>query len=126
MDEKLIKEFIALKKYAVVGATDNTAKFGYKIMKSLEARGCEVYPVNPRLDMIEGKKCYNSLVDLPVKVDVVDFVVPPAVTEELVKECKKLGLLRVWMQPGTSSEKAIKFCEDNGILVISDACVMNV
>ncbi|MFH0806908.1 MAG: CoA-binding protein [Elusimicrobiota bacterium] len=126
MDEKLIKEFIALKKYAVVGATDNTSKFGYKIMKSLEARGCEVYPVNPRLDMIEGKKCYHSLADLPVKVDVVDFVVPPAVTEKMVEECKKLGLTRVWMQPGASSEKAVKFCEENGIFVVSDACVMNV
>jgi predicted CoA-binding protein len=62
-----------------------------------------------------GDKCYPSLENLPVKPNVVDVVVPPKVTEHTVEICKKLGIMKVWMQPGSESEKAIKFCEKNNI-----------
>jgi len=45
-------------------------------------------------------------------------VVPPKVTEEVVKDCEILDITRVWMQPGSESETAIKFCNDNNIAVI--------
>jgi predicted CoA-binding protein len=56
--------------------------------------------------------------------DVVDTVVPPTVTEAIVKECKELGIARVWMQPGSESEKALNFCAENNIKVVHDMCVM--
>jgi len=34
--------------------------------------GYTVIPVNPRYDSILGQKCYKSLRDIPVKVDIVD------------------------------------------------------
>ena len=83
-----------------------------------------MYPVNPKLDEIEGSKVYHTLSDIPEKVDVVDFVVPPPVTEEILKECKKLGLTRIWLQPGAESEQAIQYCVDNGMKVLHDVCVM--
>ena len=122
--QDLIREFIAQKKFAIVGATDNTKKYGYEIFKNLKSRGYEVYPVNPRLKELEGTKCYPSLGDIPVKVDVVDFVVPPAVTEEVLKECKRLGLDRIWLQPGSESETAIAFCHENNLKVVHSVCVM--
>lgn len=122
--QDLIREFIAQKKFAIVGATDNTKKYGYEIFKNLKSRGYEVYPVNPRLKELEGTKCYPSLGDIPVKVDVVDFVVPPAVTEEVLKECKRLGLDRIWLQPGSESEAAIAFCHENNLKVVHSVCVM--
>ena len=57
-------------------------------------------------------------------MDVVDTVVPPHITEQIVKECKELGITKVWMQPGSESEKAIIFCKDNGIEVVYDDCIM--
>ena len=90
--QDLIKEFMAQKRFAIVGATDNTKKYGYEIFKNLKSRSYEVYPVNPRLKELEGTKCYPSLADIPVKVNVVDFVVPPQVTEVILKECKRLGV----------------------------------
>jgi predicted CoA-binding protein len=122
--QDLIKEFMAQKKFAVVGATDNKEKYGNQVMHNLRDRGYEVYPVNPRLQDIEGEKCYASLSDLPVKVDVVDFVVPPAATEAILKECLELGLDRIWLQPGSESEDAINFCKDNDLKVVHDVCVM--
>ncbi|MBA7613169.1 putative protein YccU [subsurface metagenome] len=122
--QDLIKEFVAQKKFAVVGATDNPEKYGHQILINLKNRDYEVYPVNPRLETIEGMKCYATLSELPAKVDVVDFVVPPAATESILKECLKLGLNRIWLQPGSESEAAIRFCRENNLKVVHDVCVM--
>ena len=119
--QDLIEEFMAQKRFAIVGATDNREKYGYEIFKNLRNRGYEVYPVNPRLKEIEGVTCYPSLADIPAKVDVVDVVVPPNVTEKVVRECKRLGLERIWLQPGAESEEAVEFCNRNNLKVISGA-----
>ena len=122
--QDLIKEFMAQKRFAIIGVSSNTEKYGYQIFMNLKDRGYEVYPVNPRLQELEGVKCYASLNDIPVKVDVVDFVVPPAVTEATLKDCQHLGLDRIWLQPGSESEAAIAFCRKNSLKVVHDVCVM--
>ena len=110
--------------FAVVGVSHDPIKYGHQVYKDLKAAGYVVYPVNPHINEVLGDKCYSSLSDLLEKPDVVDIVVPPHVTEEIVKECKALGIDKVWMQPGSESEQAIKFCENNGIKVVHDVCVM--
>jgi len=115
--QEIIQELMSKKKFAIVGASDNPDKFGYKILKNLKTRGFEVFPINPRLKEIDGTKCFASLADIAEEVEVVDFVVPPKVTEEILKECKQLGLNRIWLQPGSESDAAIKYCQDNGMKV---------
>jgi len=122
--QDLIKEFMAQKRFAVVGATDNPGKYGHQIFKNLKNRGYEVYPVNPKLKELDGTRCYASLADIPVKVDVVDFVVPPEVTETVLKDCKQLRINRIWLQPGSESEAAIAFCHKNSLKVVHGVCVM--
>jgi predicted CoA-binding protein len=122
--QDLIKEFMAQKKFAVVGATDNPKKYGNQIIRNLKKRGYQVYPVNPKTKIIEGLICYANLVEIPLQVDVVDFVVPPEVTEEILKQCKQLGLKRIWLQPGSESKKAIDFCNKNNMRVVHSVCVM--
>jgi len=125
MNEELIKKFLDKSNiFAVVGASRGPKKYGYQVYEDLKKAGYEVYPVNPNTDKILGDRCYPSLRDLPTKPDVVDVVVPPKVTEEIVKTCKKLGITKVWMQPGSESETAIKFCNENGIGVVYGVCVM--
>jgi len=125
MDKELINAFLSKKNiFAVVGASRDPKKYGHQVYKDLKNSGYEVYAVNPNADEVLGDKSYPNLESLPVKPDVVDVVVPPKVTEEAVKTCKKLGIRKVWMQPGSESEKAIKFCEQNGIDVVHGACVM--
>ena len=125
MDEKLILEFLNKKNvFAVVGASRDPKKYGHQVYKDLRKAGYRVYPVNPNADEILGDRCYPSIEDLPVKPDVVDIVVPPKITERVVKTCRKLGIRKVWMQPGSESEAAIKFCEENGMDVVHGVCVM--
>nr|QNO53131.1 hypothetical protein GJIJNDME_00016 [Methanosarcinales archaeon ANME-1 ERB6] len=110
--------------FAVIGVSNNPAKYGHQVYKDLKEAGYVVYPVNPNIDEVLGDRCYHSLSELPEKPDVVDIVVPPKVTEKIVVECRDLGLKKVWMQPGSESERAISFCVQNGIKVVHDVCVM--
>ncbi|MDH5712818.1 MAG: CoA-binding protein [Candidatus Bathyarchaeota archaeon] len=125
MNEELIKGFLNKKNiFSVVGASRDPKKYGYQVYKDLKEAGYEVYPINPNAEKVLGDRCYPDLGDLPIKPDVVDVVVPPKVTEKIVKACKRLGITKVWMQPGSESETAIKFCDENGIDVVHGVCVM--
>lgn len=110
--------------FAVVGASADPNKYGHMVYRDLKEAGFRVYPVNPNLKELLGERCYSSLRELPRKPDVVVTVVPPEVTEEVVKECAELGISRIWMQPGSESEKALAFCLERGIEVVHGACLM--
>jgi len=118
--ENLKKEKI----YAVVGASNNPEKYGYKVMKYLLNKGQEVIPVNPKEKEILGQKVYAKISEISKSVDMVIFVVPPLVTEKVLTEVASLGIKRVWMQPGRESEKAINFCQENGLECTHHACIM--
>lgn len=122
--QRLINEFVNRRIWAVVGASQDRSKFGNRVFLDLRAAGYKVYPVNPRGGELEGARVYASLAELPQVPDVIDLVVPPAVTEEVVEEAHKLGLTRVWMQPGAESEAAIAYCQQHDIQVVHDACAM--
>ena len=125
MDEQMIEKFLEKRNvFAVVGASRNPVKYGHQIYMDLRNAGYTVYPVNPNADEILGDKCYAHLESLPEIPQVVDLVVPPKVTDQIVKVCKKLGIEKVWMQPGSESEAALNFCKENNIEVVYGVCVM--
>ncbi|MEM4194735.1 MAG: CoA-binding protein [Candidatus Anstonellales archaeon] len=119
----MLKDFLKKKNIlAVVGASRDKEKFGYKIYKAVLNAGYKVYPVNPNAKEIDGNPCYPSLASLPKKPDVVIAVVPPKITEKIVEEIAELKIKKVWMQPGSESEKAIEFCKNNRIKVVAWMC----
>ena len=125
MDERLITEFLNKKNiFAVVGASRDPKKYGHQVFKDLRNAGYKVYCVNPNADEVLGAECYPNIEASSKKPDVLDLVVPPSITERVVKTFKKLGITKVWMQPGSESEVAIGFCRENGIEVIHGVCVM--
>lgn len=119
-----IAEFLSKKSIAVVGASDRPERYGNRVFRSLVGRGYRVFPVHPTLDEIDGIKVYKTLSDVPEPIEAVDIVVNPAVAEEVVRECHRLGIKHVWLQPGAESPASIQFCETNGITCIHDTCVM--
>jgi len=110
--------------WAVVGATNNEEKFGYKIFKFMKERGLDVYPVNPGITDINGIKCYPSLKDLPIKPGAVDVVVPPRIGEQVVRDCAELGIGNVWLQPGADAENVVRLAQQLGLNVVYNACIM--
>lgn len=122
--EKNKKEMLDKKVWAVLGATPNKEKFGYKIYKKLKDNNYEVYPINPKYDDIEGEKCYNSFSDLPKNPDVVDFVVPPKVTYNSLDSAKEAGIEYLWFQPGTADENVIDKAENEEFKIVFHDCVL--
>jgi hypothetical protein len=108
--------------WAVIGVTPNKEKFGYKIWKTLLDNNYDAYAINPKYDEIYGAKCYHSLTELPVKPEVVDFVVPPPITIKAVEEAKEIGIKNLWFQPGTWNENVLERADSLGMKHIED-CV---
>ena len=119
-----IHAMLSLKVWAVVGATDNKEKFGYKVFNLLKKAGYRVFPVNPGLDSVLGEKCYPSLTALPVKPDAVNFVVPPKVGEPIIAECVALGIKNVWLQPGANGDNVVNAAKKEELNVIHKSCIL--
>lgn len=124
MNYKLINFFNKKFVYAIVGASNNTEKYGYKIFKTLLDAGFKVIPINPKEDKVLGQKCYSSLDEVEFNIDVVDFVVPAGITIKVLEEVLDLGINKVWFQPGSSDVKCEKFCYQNNIKYLKDFCLM--
>ena len=120
----IIKEFLQQSNWAVIGVSSDPNKYGYKVYKKLKSNGYNVFPINPKVVDIEGDHCYPNLKDLPIIPDAINTVVPPSVTEQVVKECTDLGIKRIWMQPGSENNQAINYAEHNCIQVVHNECIL--
>lgn len=114
------KEF----RYAIVGASNNPQKYGHKVLADLQGAGFQVTPINQHETEILGLTVYHKVAEMPFVPDIVVFVVLPAVTEKVLEEVEELDIKKVWMQPGSESQKAIDYCNQHDIEHISGACIM--
>ncbi len=110
--------------YAVIGASNNPEKYGYKVLKSMKESGYTLIPINPKEENIQGIKAYKTLKTCNGKIDVVIFIVPPQVTEKVLEELNMLKIKKAWMQPGSESKKAISYCKTHDIECIHNTCIM--
>ncbi|MCT4564513.1 MAG: CoA-binding protein [Maledivibacter sp.] len=122
--EKVKEEMLGKKVWAVVGATPDESKFGYKIFKKLKSRGYEVYGINPKYEELEGEKLYKSISELPVKPDCVDMVVSPKISKPMVEEIADNGIKYVWFQPGTFDAETIDLAEAKDLKYVYYDCVL--
>ena len=115
-----IELFFTSPAFAVVGASTNRTKFGNKVLRRYQEHNKIVYPIHPLETEIEGLQCLKSIAELPLDVQSISIITPPAITEKIVDEAFKHGIKNIWMQPGAQSELAIQKCCDYGINVIGD------
>lgn len=109
---------------AVVGASNDSEKYGFKIVQVLKAKGVKVFPVNPQADCIQGLKPYAHLQDLPQKPDIINFVVPPEITRQVLNDVKELGYDNVWFQPGSFDAGIIAKVKEWGLNYEDQACML--
>ncbi|MBI4731621.1 MAG: CoA-binding protein [Chloroflexi bacterium] len=119
-----VEEFISQKTLAIVGVSRGGQKFGNMAYRELKAKGYKLYPIHPEATSLEGDRAYKDFASLPDKVGGVLVVVPPAQTERVLREAAAAGIRRVWMQQGSESEDAIRFCKENGIAEVHGECIM--
>jgi predicted CoA-binding protein len=123
--QQTIQAILDCHRIAVVGASRDAEKFGYKVYRTLKEAGHEVFAVNPNADTIDRDPCYPLLDNVPPPLDCVVTVVPPEVTFETVRRAGHLRIPYFWMQPGSESESAIIEMEAEGIQgVYGGPCIM--
>lgn len=98
--------------FAVIGVTNNQEKYGYKIYQRLKNIGKTVYGISPVYKDIEGTLTYPNLSAINNRIDVAIFVVNPKFGIDYVKECQKLGIKHIWLQPGTYNDDLISMIKD--------------
>jgi hypothetical protein len=118
------KEMLDKRVWAVVGATPNREKYGYKIWKKLLGHGYETYGINPKYDYIQEEKIYTSLKEVPKKIDVIDLVVPSKVSLKTLEEAKELDIDYMWFQPGTYDDKVIEKATELGFKILYNECIL--
>lgn len=120
-----ITNFLASPSFAVVGASPDRTKYGNKVLRCYIQNQRPVVPVHPSADEVEGLKAVKNLTALGRSDVGVSIITPPPVTLKVVEEAIKLGITRLWMQPGAESDQAITLAEENGIEVIAGGpCVL--
>jgi predicted CoA-binding protein len=115
-----------LKRYrriAMVGVSGNPTRASYRAMVHMLSKGYTVYPVNPHYEEILGVRCYETLLDIPDPVDIVDIFRNPDTIEPLIDEARRIKAPVFWMQIGVINEKVAAKAKAAGMEVVMDRCV---
>ncbi|HOK62297.1 MAG TPA: CoA-binding protein [Soehngenia sp.] len=121
--ESLKEQMLNLKNWAVIGVTSKKDRYGYKIWKTLKEHGYNAYGVSPNYDEIEGEKIYHSIEDITETIDVVDMVVAPRISIDVLDEIKNKGVEFVFFQPGSYNEEVLKKADELGLSYIVEDCI---
>lgn len=122
--KKSVEEFLSQKSFALIGVSRKKSKFGNIIYRELKQKGYKIYPVNRYIDVFDGDKCFPDLMSLPEKVNAVIINVPPAEALKVLSDAETAGIKNVWLQQGSESAEAVKFCEEKEINCISNECIL--
>lgn len=112
------------KSFAVVGASANTVRPSYFVVKYLLDKGYQVIPVNPGKAGQEllGQRVFASLQDIEQPVDVVDIFRNSEAALGITKEAIEIGAKVVWMQLGVRNDEAAALAEAAGLKVVMNRC----
>jgi len=142
MVEKIAEEmrpFFDPKAVAIIGATNKKGKVGNVIFENFRTnkeKGIfkgNVYPVNPKLDEIEGYKVYKSVSELPGDTDLAVVSIPAPFVPNTMKEIAEKGIKAVIIitggfgelgEEGKKLEREIyEIAREHGIRVVGPNCV---
>jgi len=73
---QMIDDFVNSKKIAVVGMSRSGKKFGNMAARELKAKGYEIFPIHPEIQVIDGLTCYPDLKSLSGIVDALWISIP--------------------------------------------------
>ena len=119
----LRKILIECKTIAMIGLSQKWNRPSNYAAKYLLLHGYEVIPVTPTYDEVLGQKCYDSVLDIPKKVDVVDCFRKVEEIPQIAVDAVEIGARVLWMQLGIVNEEARKIAEDGGLEVVMNRCM---
>ncbi|HVV70883.1 MAG TPA: CoA-binding protein [Verrucomicrobiae bacterium] len=114
-----------MKTVAIIGASNDRAKYGNKSVRAHLAEGYTVYPVNPKEAEIEGLKAYRTIAEVPVRPQRVSVYLPPPVLLRILPEIAARGCDELWLNPGTESGEVLTAARELGLNVIQACSIVD-
>ncbi|WP_299980780.1 CoA-binding protein [Desulfobacula sp.] len=108
---------------AVIGASPKQERYSNKAIRLLAEYHHNPIPVAPKHKEIENKKVYQTLEDIPEKIDTITMYIGPARQEAIISDIVKLAPKRVIFNPNTENKTAYKQLKQAGIEVV-EACTL--
>ncbi|MHB1325092.1 MAG: CoA-binding protein [Thermoleophilia bacterium] len=108
---------------AIVGASPNRGRPSHMVMSYLMENGFQVIPIRPKVKEILGRTCYESLMEVPLPVDVVDVFRKPEACPEIAGAAVAIGAKTLWLQEGIVSNEAARIAREGGLQVVMNHCI---
>jgi uncharacterized protein len=109
---------------ALIGATNDSSKYGNIIYRDLKLKKRNIFPINPKAKTVAGDIAYPDIESLGFVPDIINFVVPPKIGFVMVKELVLKHYDFFWFQPGAESDEILSFLESNDKHFLAYSCVM--
>jgi predicted CoA-binding protein len=103
---------------AVIGANSDRSRYSNKAVRAWEARGYDVYPVNPNETEVEGRRAYPRATDIPGEAEEATLYVRPSIGLKILEDLKAKGVRKVYVNPGAESEELLRRAEELGLEAI--------
>ncbi|HEC88304.1 MAG TPA: CoA-binding protein [Thermoplasmata archaeon] len=89
-----MKELFEPNSIAIIGASKNPEKIGYKVVENIVAGGYrgKIYPINPRGGELLGLKVYSSIEEVEDNVDLAIITIPAKIVYDAIKKCGEKGI----------------------------------
>lgn len=109
---------------AVVGISNRDGRASKYVSEYMQREGYTIYPVNPNLDEWHGLKAYDSVTDIPGKVDIVDVFRRPEYVLPVASDAVDAAARVLWLQQGIVNDEAAELAASAGLSVVMDTCIM--
>ena len=119
-----IRNFLSLKKVAVIGISRSESKAAHFVPKYLSENGFDIIPVNPNSNEILSKKCYKEITEVEGEIDIVDVFRPSEEVLPFVRDAIKKNPKVIWLQEGIHNEEAENLAREHGIDVVFNRCML--
>lgn len=109
---------------AILGASDNPARYAFRALELLTRHGHEVVLVNPQLTTVAGRPCVARLEDIVGDIDTITVYLRSALSEPLADSILAVKPSRVIFNPGSESPMLKRTLEAAGIRVQWDCTLV--
>ncbi len=118
--ETIVKEAETV---AVVGASNDPEKYSHEVGNYLKEQGYRIIPVNPTEEEVFGERAYDTVDQIPEKIDVVEVFLPAEKTPQIAEDAVRAGARVLWLQEGIENQEARRIAEEGGLTCVEDRCM---
>lgn len=118
--ETIVKEAETV---AVVGLSNDPERYSHEVGSYLKEQGYRIIPVNPTEEEVIGERAYDTVDQIPERIDVVDVFLPPEKTSEIAEDAVRAEAKALWLQEGIKNAEARRIAEEGGLAYVEDRCM---